>query len=158
MNRIVSALMILTVALFFMITVFNNITDYDNTFLFVQHTLSMDTTKLNPNFMWRAIENPTVQHLGFVSIIGFQSAVAILCCWSLINIIVRPSMSLSAATQPAILGITLAFVLYALGFIIVAGQWFMMRESATWNVGPSVHIFITFIVSALIVIKLFEQK
>jgi len=76
MNRAIVSLMIATVALFFTVTVFNNVVDYSNTFAFIEHTLSMDTTKQNSHFMWRAISNPILQHLAFVGIILFQALIA----------------------------------------------------------------------------------
>lgn len=154
MDRCALTLMILVVASFFTITVFNNITDYHNTLLFIQHTLSMDTTKQNPIFMWRAITHPSVHHVAFISIILLQTIIAGLCWFSIFRLVkLKKSVRVGCAIQPAILGLTLAFLLYALGFIIIAGQWFMMRESTTWNVQASVQVFLIFIAAVLIFVK-----
>ena len=44
-----------SLAAFFSLIAFGNITDYGTNFAFVQHVMSMDTTFRSPGVMWRAI-------------------------------------------------------------------------------------------------------
>jgi len=156
----INLLMIITAAMFFSLTIFNNITDYDNTIAFVQHTLSMDVTKQNPNFMWRAISAPTCHSIAFIGIIVWQLIVALLLWWSGAKLLLARghSIKLQQAHSLALFAIALGFTLYALGFITLAGQWFMMREAASWNVlGPS-HTFLTMLGLLFLILSSNQQK
>lgn len=147
MNTIINIMLITTMAVFFSISVINNLTDFDNTMTFIQHTLSMDTTKQNPKFMWRAIESSTLQQSALILIITIQALVASLLWLSIIKLLMANGLALaiSSALQLALFALAIGFVLYALGFITLAGQWFMMREATTWNVTLPSHIFMTMI-------------
>ena len=50
MIRLVKAVLVAAVALFFTLVAFGNVTDYGSNWLFVQHVLSMDTTFPDSNF------------------------------------------------------------------------------------------------------------
>ena len=52
--RVSKTLLVLAVALYYSIVVFNNITDYDSNFQFVRHVLMMDSTFPNNSAMWHA--------------------------------------------------------------------------------------------------------
>ena len=153
MIRLSKIFIAVAIAVFFTVTVINNITDYQKTSLFIQHTLTMDTTAKNPHFMWRAISNDSLHHVLFISIILLQSIIALLCWWGIIQMI-RHYQSIpfkfTQAKLPTVLGCSLGFTLYGLGFLTIAGQWFMMRESTFWNVQNSVHTFLTFLGISLI--------
>lgn len=160
MLRISKILIVLAVAAFFTITVFNNIIDYEKTFTFIKHTLSMDTTAQNSHFMNRAILDPMIQHAAFVFIIIFQGIIALLCwigAFNMMKHLCYDSSHFSTSKQIAILGCSLGFMLYALGFLVIAGQWFMMRESIAWNVQNSVHMFLTFLGVSMIYLCLVDE-
>jgi predicted small integral membrane protein len=70
-----------SVALFATLAVFNNITDYDSNFAFVQHVLMMGTTFPNNKGMWRAIRSPLLHHAAYSLIIMVEVMVALL-CWA----------------------------------------------------------------------------
>lgn len=159
MKRLSSMLIVLTVALFFGVTVINNVTAYQKTLVFMQHTLSMDSTSQAPVFMWRAVTNVVFQQAALVAIIVLQATIALLSLWSLCLMVGHRKadiMTFKEAKAPAILGCSLGFFLYAAGFLTVAGQWFMMRESTAWNVQPSVHAFLTLLGVSLICLYLSE--
>jgi predicted small integral membrane protein len=63
--RLCKIALIASVAFFFSLVAYGNITDYDSNWQFVQHVLSMDTTFLNSSLHWRAITNPAVQAAGY---------------------------------------------------------------------------------------------
>ena len=50
-----------SVAFFFSLVAYGNITDYDSNWQFVQHVLSMDTTFPNSSLRARAITDPALQ-------------------------------------------------------------------------------------------------
>jgi len=149
----------MAVSLFFAIAVFNNVIDYQNTFAFTHHTLSMDTTSQNPHFMGRAILNPFFQHAMFISIIVIQFIVASLCGFSAVRMlfVFKNDFKFTQAKAMALIGCCLGFVLYGLGFMTVAGQWFMMRESTAWNVQNSVQLFLIFLGFSLLYLH-FPEK
>lgn len=71
--------LVFSVAVFAMLVVFNNLTDYGSNYLFVSHVLSMDTTFPGNNSMWRAITWPLLHHAAYGVIIGTECAISLLC-------------------------------------------------------------------------------
>jgi predicted small integral membrane protein len=55
----------------------------------------------------------------------------------------------AAARGVAIVGLTMGLFLYAVGFLVVAGEWFAMWQSHTWNGQATAGIFVLFIGVAL---------
>lgn len=161
MLRTAPILVTLTVAVFFIVAVINNTVDYHSSFAFTYHTLSMDMTKQNPHFMWRAITYPALQHAVFISIIVTQGLIALLCLLSvrkMIKAFYSNALPFQQAKTLAILGCSVGFVLYGLGFLTIAGQWFMMREtSGVWNVQASVQAFLILIGISLIFLSIKEN-
>lgn len=160
MLRLSKLFMVVSIATFFSITVLNNIQDYNQTFNFIFHTLSMDTTSHNSHFMWRAITNPLIQHVLFMTIILVQSVIALLNWIGAAQMTYHLNAEMKTfrdSKKMAILGSALGFTLYALVFLIIAGQWFMMRESTSWNVQNSVHTFLSFLGIGLIYLNMLEE-
>ncbi len=134
------------VALFFTLVAWGNIADYGSNFAFVQHVLSMDTTFQSPALMGRAITDPTLHHAAYWLIIGWQILTAAL-CWAGVGRLWRARGASAAAYDTAkglaLLGVTAGFLLYAVGFVTVGGEWFAMWQSQTWNGQRSAHLFLT---------------
>nr|WP_254061862.1 DUF2165 domain-containing protein [Granulicella sp. L60] len=76
--RISKALLILSVAFFYTLVVFNNATDYNSNFQFVRHTLTMDSTFPGNHGMWREIDRPAIHTLFYLLIIAWETVTAIL--------------------------------------------------------------------------------
>jgi predicted small integral membrane protein len=145
--------LVATVALFFTLVAFGNLTDYGSNFEFVRHVLAMDTTFLSPTLMWRAMTSSAVLHAAYVAIIAWQVATAVLCWWGLARLWRARSGGAAlfqAAKGTAILGLSAGFLLYGAGFIGIGGEWFAMWQSSTWNGQKSAHIFLTLIGLALL--------
>jgi predicted small integral membrane protein len=140
--------MVATVALFFTLVAFGNITDPGGNWPFVLHVMSMDTTFGDPALTWRAITDPTLQRMAFGAIILCQSATALLLWAGVIRLLralsAEPAVFL-AARGWAIAGLTLGLLLYALGFLVIAGEWFAMWQSTTWNGQAKAGIFVLLI-------------
>src|SRR5438874_1700022 len=134
MIRLVKAVLVAAVALFFTLVAFGNVTDYGSNWLFVEHVLSMDTTFPDSALHWRAITNPTLQGLAYWLIIAWEIATAIVLWAGAVRLLLAPTAAMFATAKAlAVLGLTMGFMLYAVGFIDVGGEWFAMWQSHIWN-------------------------
>lgn len=132
--RTSKTLLVLSVAFFATLVVFNNLTDYNSNFQFVSHVLLMDTTFPDNAAMWRAIDSPALHHVAYVSIILVEAAVAVLCWlggYRLLRVVRGPGFN--RAKSMAIAGLTLGILLWFTGFMTVGGEWFLMWQSEVWN-------------------------
>ena len=66
--RLCKTSLVATVALFFILAAFGNITDYDTNWAFVQHVLAMDTILPGSTLTWRAATDPRLATLAYLSI------------------------------------------------------------------------------------------
>ena len=133
--RISKTVLVAALALFFSLVVFNNVFDYDSNYQFVKHVLSMDTTFEGNKGMWRAITSPTLHHVFYVGIILAEALAAVLCwsgAWGLYKSRQAPAVFKKKKT-PAIYGLTLAILIWFVGFIAVGGEWFLMWQSEVRN-------------------------
>lgn len=142
-----------SVAVFFTLVVFGNITDFGSNWQFVQHVLSMDTTFQSPNLMWRAITSEPLQLAAYFLIIGWQLSTAILLWWGVARLWTARRAGRAEyvrARDTAVVGLTAGFLLYGLGFLGIAAEWFAMWQSDIWNGQATAGIFIAYIGIALI--------
>ncbi|MDP3560831.1 MAG: DUF2165 domain-containing protein [Legionellaceae bacterium] len=155
--RIVKIALITSLALLFSLFALNNMMDFDSNRLFVQHVLSMDTTFKHQSIMWRAISNPTIQLCSYYVIIGWEIITALVCwcgSFALLSNINASSIQFNQAKKIASFGLLLGFLLYMVGFIIIAGEWFCMWQSTLWNGQQTAGLFINFILLTLIVLMI----
>lgn len=142
-----------SVALLFTLIAFGNISDYGTNFAFVQHVMSMDTTFRSPGVMWRAMTEPALHHAVYATIIIWQVSTAALLWTGTARLwrarTARPEVW-NVARAPAILGLTAGALLYGVGFLVVAGEWFSMWQSREWNGQSAAAIFLSFIGITLI--------
>ena len=140
--------MVVAVALFFTLVAFGNVTDYGANWQFVRHVLSMDTTFQDPELMWRAVTDPGLQHAAYGTIITWQALTALV-LWLGVARLLRAATAdragFARARGPAVIGLTMGLLLYALGFLVVGGEWFAMWQSHTWNGQATAGIFVLFI-------------
>lgn len=150
-----------SVAALFTLVAFGNVTDYGSNFAFVQHVLTMDTTFGSPGVMWRAITSPAVHHAAYLAIIGWQLGTAAL-LWVGVGRLWCARRGAAAAWNsargPALLGLTAGMLLYGLGFLVIAGEWFAMWQSRQWNGQANAAIFLTFIGIALLHLSAAEAE
>lgn len=138
-----AAIFVFVNALYIFLVALGNVTDYGTNYAFVQHVLSMDTTNfgqpagqgLDPDVMWRAIDNPVAWNIGYIGIIIAESLAAILLIVALV-FFVRALFG-RAGYGPARLwssmGLALIVLVFAGGFIALGGEWFQMWRSVAWN-------------------------
>ena len=136
LTRLSKVLLTAAVALYLGLVVFNNLNDYGSNHLFVQHVLSMDTTFPGNALMYRSITNPTLWQIGYAMIIAAEGVTGILFLAGAIRLFqVRDAQAevFNQAKLYAIGACVLGFLVWFFGFMVVAGEWFAMWQSATWN-------------------------
>jgi predicted small integral membrane protein len=134
--RLSKCVLLLAVALYYTLVVFNNLTDYNSNYQFVKHVLSMDTTFPGNHGLWRALPYPSVFTLFFGGIITWESVTMLLtwfAAWKLLRAIRWSGPAFQAAKSPAIAALTLGCLLWFVAFISVGGEWFLMWQSKIWN-------------------------
>lgn len=135
-TRIVKLLLLATMAWFYTLVVFNNVTDFDSNYQFVRHVLMMDTTFRGNQGMWRALHAPVIHLAGYISIIAWEAAIMVLNWWGVLILwrtLRSPSDQFNANKRIPIVALTLGLLLWLLAFITVGGEWFLMWQSRTWN-------------------------
>ncbi len=124
----------LTLGLYFILVAFSNITDYGTNFQFVKHVISMDSIPPDPHVAWRAINSEPIYHVAYGGIIAWEAIAGLLCAFGGMRMALRlNSQDFERAKTYAIAGLWTGMLLWALAFITIGGEWFMMWESATWN-------------------------
>ena len=133
--RLSKILIVVSAALFGALAGIDNIIDYQINFASVRHTLLMDTVFPDNNSMWRAIESPWLHHLAFWFIILTELTIGILGFWGAYELwqARHNANSFNAQKAKAVWALTLGVLLWFTGFIVIAGEWFLMWQSAEWN-------------------------
>jgi predicted small integral membrane protein len=133
--RYCKIVMVLGLSAFCFLVTFNNITDFNSNFEFVKHVLSMDTTFEGNAAMYRSITSPTLWMIGYWGIIAGEGLTCILLVWGafrMLGKISAPPAEFDAAKQITIVGVTLGFLVWFVGFMVIGGEWFLMWQSE-WN-------------------------
>jgi predicted small integral membrane protein len=155
--RVAKIAMVAAIAVFASLVAFGNLTDYNTNFVFVEHVLSMDTIYPFSTIKYRAITNPKLQHAAYAVIITAEVITAVLCWIGAISLVrnIRADADLFNARKTfAVLGLTLGFLLWQVGFMSVGGEWFGMWQSQQWNGIPSAFRFVMSISAVLILLAM----
>ena len=159
--RLCKIVMLLGLSLFAFLVTFNNITDYQSNFDFVKHVLSMDTTFPDNAAMYRAITAEWVWHAGYWAIIAGEG----LTCLFLLLGAVRMLRAVGAGPEEfddakvlAVIGATLGFLVWFVGFMAVGGEWFLMWQSDSWNGQQAAFRFYVSILAVLIFVMQPERE
>jgi predicted small integral membrane protein len=159
--RAAKAALVAAIALWASLVAFGNLTDYSTNWTFVQHVLSMDTIYPFSTIKYRAITDPTLQRLAYAIIIAAEAATAVL-CWigaaQLVRYIRADAKTFNGAKTFAVIGLTLGFLLWQVGFMSIGGEWFGMWQSQQWNGVPSAFRFLVTIIAVLIFVALPDQE
>ncbi|MFF7636027.1 DUF2165 domain-containing protein [Kitasatospora sp. NPDC008050] len=152
---VAAAVLTATVALYLLLVVFGNITDFGTNQQFVHHVLAMDTTFHDRNLMWRAITSPALQDTAYVLIIIWEALAALLLLvatvWWLPALWRR---DFTRVRRAATLGLLMMLVLFGVGFIAIGGEWFAMWQSKAWNGLDAAIRNVTLAGLALLVVQL----
>jgi len=128
--------LVLAVALFYTLVVFDNLTDYNANYQFVRHVLMMDSTLPGNHGVWRALNNSGWHTTFYISIICWESLVTVLCwagSWRMLRHFSGPGAIFERAKQVAVAALTLALLMWLVAFLAIGGEWFLMWQSRTWN-------------------------
>ncbi|GAB5467986.1 MAG: DUF2165 family protein [Rhodospirillales bacterium] len=149
--------LVAVMALFYALAAFGNITDYTSNFTFVQHVMSMDTVFPDSTLTWRAMPQPIFHVIAFWLIIFAQVATALVLLVGAFGLWGERDngAAFQQAKGPAVLGLTLGIMIYLLGFMIIAGEWFAMWQSETWNAQQGAFRFL--VMTALVLLLLLQR-
>ncbi|HEY8277379.1 MAG TPA: DUF2165 domain-containing protein [Methyloceanibacter sp.] len=135
-TRYAKIIMSLALGLFCLLVAFDNLADYTTNYLFVQHVMSMDTTFPGNEMRWRAITNPVLWKLVYGAIIlgeAVTGAFFLIGAHRLWQARQASAAEFDRAKRYTVAASLLAFLVWYFGFMVVAGEWFDMWESQTWN-------------------------
>ena len=152
-TRYAKIILTLALAAFATLVAFNNITDYDSNFAFVKHVLSMDTLFPDNAAMYRAITTPSLWHAAYALIILGEAFTALLLARGALSLWRARHASgadFNRAKAGAITGLTLGFLVWFFGFMVVGGEWFLMWQSQQWNGQEAAFKFYMAILGVLI--------
>ena len=148
--------MALCLAAFCLLVTFNNLTDYGTNYLFVQHVLRMDTTFSGNALMYRSITHPVLVEVAYGVIIAAEAAVGLLFLAGSIRLWqmrAAPAVLFNQAKGLFVAGCLLAFLVWFFGFMVIAGEWFAMWQSATWNGQDAAFRFYVTVLAVLIFVN-----
>jgi predicted small integral membrane protein len=134
--RTAKLFLVLAVALFYTLVVFNNLTDYNSNYQFVRHVLMMDSTLPANLGMWRALNSRAWHTVFYLSIIAWETLTMLLSWWGglrLAGALFAPAAAFHRAKGIAIAALTLALLMWLVAFLSIGGEWFLMWQSKTWN-------------------------
>jgi predicted small integral membrane protein len=135
-TRAAKVLLLSGIALFYLLVVFNNLTDFDSNFQFVRHVLSMDSTIPGNRGMWRALPSRPIHLAFYLGIIAWEIASAILLWWGvarLLGAMRLPASAFNTAKRVPVMALTLSMLMWLVAFLSVGAEWFLMWQSHTWN-------------------------
>ncbi len=154
--RYAKIVMSLALAIFCLLVTFDNLTDYGTNYLFIQHVMSMDTTFPGNALMYRAITNPMFWELAYATIIAAEGIAGVLLLAGAIRLFQMrnaPAAGFNQAKSLTIAGCLLAFLIWFFGFMVVAGEWFAMWQSQTWNGQEAAFRFYVAVLAVLIFVN-----
>jgi predicted small integral membrane protein len=155
--RLSKIAMIAALAAFAFIVAYDNIVDYDSNYEFVRHVLSMDTTVPNNALMGRAITDERIWTIAYSAIIAVEGLTGLLLLAGALALLARlraPAERFNCAKIWAVAGLTVGFGLWFFGFLVVAGEYFAMWQSQTWNGQEAAFRIIMVMLGVLIFVTL----
>lgn len=155
--RLSKAVLAMTLGIWVLLVVFGNITDYDTNWSFVQKVMTMEAVRDDPNVNWRAVKSPNLHHLAYAAIIvaeAVQGTLFLLSGTMMATRLIGPESEFRAAKTPFVIGLTVAVLLWLFGFMAIAGEWFQMWRSPTYNVQQTIFIYyMTIILSGVFILQ-----
>jgi predicted small integral membrane protein len=151
--RLVKVVMVGCLALFALVVAYDNLIDYESNHGFVQHVLSMDTTFPGNALQDRAITSPAAWTAAYWAIILTEALTGLalaLGAIAMLRCLRAGSEEFQRAKRFDYLGAGLGFLLWFFGFMVVAGEWFAMWQSKSWNGQEAAFRFYMAILAVLI--------
>lgn len=151
--RLSKILIVAAIGFFAFLVAFGNITDYGTNFAFVKHVFSMDTIFPDSTIKYRAIHSEWIYHAGYAFIIALESLTSILCFLGAFSMWRHRNASAREFNHKktlSVIGLTLGFLTWQVGFMSVGGEWFGMWMSSEWNGVPDAFRFFITILLVLV--------
>ena len=155
--RLSKIAMIAALAAFAFIVAYDNVVDYNSNYEFVRHVLSMDTTFPNNALMGRAITDQRIWTIAYAAIIAVEALTCLLLSIGALALLMQlkaPAERFNRAKVWAVAGLTVGFGLWFFGFLVVAGEYFAMWQSQTWNGQEAAFRIIMVMLGVLIFVTL----
>jgi predicted small integral membrane protein len=134
--RVARMSLVFSVALYYSLVVFNNVTDYNSNYQLVRHVLMMDSTFPGNHGVWRALNQPALHTAFYLGIIAWETFTMLLCWWGALRLaksLRAPAAMFNRAKNIAIAALSLGLLQWLVAFLTVGGEWFLMWQSKTWN-------------------------
>jgi len=155
--RLAKVAVIAALASYALLVAYNNVVDYGSNYAFVQHVLSMDTTFPGNALMHRAITGETAWRSAYAAIVVTEGLTALLLVVGALALLARlraPAAVFNRAKAWAVAGLVVGFGLWFFGFMVIAGEYFVMWQSKVWNGQDAAFRIATEMLGALIFIAL----
>lgn len=134
--RLAKIVMTAALAAFAFMVTYDNLVDYGSNYEFVKHVLSMDTTFPGNALMGRAITSPLLWTTGYAAIIAGEGLTFVLLGIGAIAMFLSmraPATGFQRTKTWVAAGVTIGFLVWFFGFMVVGGEYFAMWQSKTWN-------------------------
>jgi predicted small integral membrane protein len=151
--RYAKILIALSLAAFCLLVAFDNVTDPLANYNFVSHVMRMDTIFPDSTIMYRSVTNPFWWTVCYSLIIATQILSGALFLAGTIQMWrarLAAGPAFDRAKAYAIAGCLLAFLLWFFVFMVIAGEWFAMWQSKTYNAQQASFRFYITVLAALI--------
>ncbi|WP_017559027.1 DUF2165 family protein [Nocardiopsis baichengensis] len=163
--RAAKSAVLASVALFCLLVVFGNVTDYAVNFEFVARVLSMDAHDEGLDELsrtdYRAVTAPLLHHAAYIAIIAAELFTAVACgigAWRTGRRLRAPDRDFDAAKTWGVVGLLAGILLWFTGFQTIGGEWFAMWMSPAWNGIPAADRLTTYLMLALVFLTLRNDR
>jgi len=134
--RLAKVAVVAALASYALLVAYNNVVDYGSNYEFVRHVLSMDTTFPGNALMRRAVSDETIWRSAYAAIIAGEWAAGFLLALGALALLRRLDATAAVFNRAkvwAVAGLIVGFGLWFFGFLVIAGEYFVMWQSKTWN-------------------------
>jgi predicted small integral membrane protein len=151
--RVSKTLLVGMIGVFSLLVGLDNIMDYGTNYVFVEHVMAMDTVLPDSTLKWRAITSDTLNEMAYALIIAVEIITGLICLTGALRlwqVRAENAFRFNAAKGMATAGLVCGIALWFFGFMTIAGEWFQMWQSKTWNGQEAAFRFIACIGLVLI--------
>ncbi|CAI8784778.1 MULTISPECIES: DUF2165 domain-containing protein [Pseudomonas] len=146
-------LIVLTAALFGLMTLINNVTDYAAYADYIGHIISMSNTEGNDSRRYRAITSNMFHHRFYWAIISLETIFTFSCMagtYQLYRKVDAPRQEFHEAKKFAIAGLVTGIIVYQLLYVTILNEWFDLEYSTQRNANDWAQRNIEYMFLALI--------
>ncbi|MEI9900739.1 MAG: DUF2165 family protein [Hyphomicrobium sp.] len=152
-QRLALIVMGLFPAIWGLLGLLNDVTDFNDTLVnAVKPLIGMASTYGNPWQTWRAITAPWAAPVALIGIITVETLAGIFGTVGVILMLVRIRSSAAAFERGKvwmIFGSLFGVIIWGLGFMVIAGDWFLAWEAKTQPLSTQIGAMIYFVPCAI---------